>query len=213
MVSRTRTKADTLFAMISLATTPILIFLPAAMRIPYYRRTTVDGVTTIADAVQACNHSGLKGWDLVTYAQNMVSRKFATYSCRNLWDPPGRAFAYGMGYCTQYNLALKRILDQLGFQTKAVYALKTKFEDNPAWNMGHTWVQVTIDGEVREVCASRETNMPGEINFTPLSPVHQGHELILLLTHLGLILYAGLLEWGALLTGREVPDWMFVPPE
>ncbi len=192
---------------------PVLLFLPAAMRIPYYRRTTVDEVTTIADAVQAGKRSGLKDWELVAYAQNLVSRKFATYSCRNLWDPPGRAFAHGMGYCTQYNLALKRILDQLGFQTRAAYAFKTKFEDNPAWNMGHTWLEVEIDGDIRDVCASREANLPGEINFTPLSPVHPGHELILLLTHLGLIHYAGLIEWGALLTGREVPDWMFIPVE
>ena len=109
-----------------------LLLLPAALRLPYYRRTTVDGITTIDEAVVLCQRSGLKEWALVHFAQELTAKKFAVYSALNLWDTPSRAFVHGMGYCTQYNLALKQILDRLGFQTTAVFALKTRIFDNDA---------------------------------------------------------------------------------
>lgn len=186
-----------------------LLLLPAALRLPYYRRTTVDGITTIDEAVVLCQRSGLEGWALVHFAQKLTAKKFAVYSALNLWDMPSRAFAHGMGYCTQYNLALKQILDRLGFQTTAVFALKTRIFDNDAWDMGHTWLRVTIDGETRDVCAGRVANQPGNVHFVALSQVHNGRFLILLFSHLGMILFCTVLEWKAHLTGTEPPIWMF----
>jgi hypothetical protein len=186
-----------------------MLMLPGALRLPRYRRTAVDGVVSIPDAVDLCRRSDLQGWDLVTFAQRLAARKFAIYSTLNLWDPPGRAFVYGMGYCTQYNLALRLILQRLGLQTQIVFALKTRIFDNEAWTMGHTWLRVTIDGETRDVCAGRVDNEPGKVNFEPLSPVHVGHPLTMFLTHLGLILFVGTLEWKALLTGGEPPAWAY----
>jgi hypothetical protein len=164
---------------------------------------------TLPDAVRLCRDSGLRGWELVAFAQRLVARKFAVYSTLNLWDPPGRAFVYGIGYCTQYNLALNMILKRLGLQTRIVFALKTRIFDNEDWQMGHTWLRVTIDGETRDVCAGRVDNEPGQVNFEPLSPVHGGHPLIMFFTHLGLILFMGTLEWRALLTGSEPPSWAY----
>ncbi len=114
-----------------------------------------------------------------------------------------------MGYCTQYNLALKQLLDRLGFETQAVFSLRVRVVDNPAWAMGHTWLRVRIDGETRDVCAGHAANLPGQVGFTPLAPVLPGNGFVLFLTHLGLIGYAGFLEWRALLTRRPVPGWMF----
>ena len=186
-----------------------LLLLPGALRLPKYQRTAVDGVVNINDAVRACRRSGLRGWELVTFAQQLTARKFATYSTLNLWDPPGRAFIYGTGYCTQYNLALKRILDRLGFETTAVFALRARVFDNEAWTMGHTWLRVTLDGDTRDVCAGREDNKPGKVHFMPLSTVHNGRPLTMLLTQLGLILFMGFLEWKALLTKTEPPAWAY----
>ena len=181
-----------------------LLLIPGAKRLPSYKPTTIKTVKTIDDAVAACQKTGLQGWSLVAYAQQLVSRKFAIYSALNLWDSPNRAFLYGMGYCTQYNLALKNLLDQLGFTTKAVFSLKVKVFDAEDWTMGHTWLCVTINSETRDVCAGRETN-------EPVWPVFTGHPITLFLTHLGMILFCGVLEWRALLTGSQPPVWTFVP--
>lgn len=186
-----------------------ILMLPGALRLPHYQRTSLDGVMSLPDAVRLCRRSGLQDWELVNFAQQLVARKFAVYSTLNLWDPPGRAFVYGMGYCTQYNLALRLILKRLGFQTQIVFALKTRFLDNEEWTMGHTWLRLTIDCETRDVCAGRVDNRPGKVNFVPLNTVHNGNLLTMFFTHLGLILLVGTLEWKALLTGTEPPSWAY----
>ena len=186
-----------------------LLLLPATWALRRRTVASLDGVETIDDAVAACRRSGLGGWELVTYAQRLVYRKFTCYSCRNLWDTPAQAVRFGMGYCTQYNLALKQILDRLGFESEAVFSLRVRVADNPEWNMGHTWLRVRIGGEVRDVCAGHAGNLPGKVNFTPVARVRPGHKYVLLLSHLGMILFCGYLEWRAALSGQPVPGWMF----
>jgi hypothetical protein len=197
-----------------------LLMLPGGLRLRRlgYRRRSIASasndipsinVVNLQDAVEACRQSGLRGWELVTFAQRLVTKKFVIYSTLNLWDPPGRAFIYGTGYCTQYNLALKRILDCLGFETRTVFALKMRFWDNEEWRMGHTWLRVTIDGETKDVCAGRAAHEPGKVNFVPLSAVHRGWRPIILLTHLGMIPFMGFLEWKALLARTEPPFWTY----
>jgi hypothetical protein len=186
------------------------LLLPAAWSLRRRRPAVAHGaITTIEDAVVACRRAGLHGWPQVTLAQQLVSHTFRYYSCRNLWDTPAQAFRFGMGYCTQYNLALKQILDRLDFETQTVFSLHVRVVDTPEWTMGHTWLRVRIGGEVREVCAGSPGNLPGRVNFTPVAPVWQGHRPLLLLTHLGMILFCGFLEWRALLTRRPLPSWMF----
>jgi hypothetical protein len=186
------------------------LLLPGMLKLrPHYRRTTLDGITTLDDAVQACCHTDLQGWALVAYAQHLVARKFTIYSTRNLWDTPARAFEFGMGYCTQYNLALKYVLDRLGFETEAVFAQKVRVLSNPDWVLGHTWMRVTVQDEVRAVCAGYLANAPGHNNFEPLTPVHHSNTAILLLMNLGMLPFCGLVEWRALLSGRGDPGWTF----
>ena len=189
----------------------VLLMLPARRALRGRGPMAVDGIVRLDDAVAACRRSGLDGWDLVAYAQRLVYRKFTFYSCRNLWDTPAAAFRRGMGYCTQYNLALKQILDRLGFDARAVFSLRVRVADNPDWTMGHTWLRVRVPagGETRDVCAGHADNLPGKVNFTPLAPVWPGNDLVLALTHLGMIGFCGFLEWRALLTGRPLPGWMF----
>lgn len=192
-----------------LATVPALLLAPAAWSLRGRGRAVLDGITTIDEAVAACRRSGLSDWELVAFAQRLVYRKFTYYSCRNLWDTPAGAFRRGMGYCTQYNLALQRMLHRLGLEARAVFSLRVAVADDPTWTMGHTWLRVRIAGEERDVCAGHAANRPGRVNFTPRAPVWPGHEAVLACTHLGMICFAGLLEWRALLTRKPLPPWMF----
>ncbi len=99
----------------------------------------------------------------------------------------------------------------MAFESEAVFSLRVRVADRPDWTMGHTWLRVNIDGDVRTVCAGRAGNLPGSVNFTPLAPVRRGRAPVLLLSHLGMILFCGYLEWRAVLTGQPLPEWMFVP--
>ncbi len=173
-------------------------------------RVSVDGITTIDDAVAACRRSGLAGWDLVAFAQRLVARQFGVYSTRNWWDTPARAFEHGMGYCTQYSLALEQVLDRPGFDTQAVHSLKVRVDRRPDWTMGHTWLRMRIADETRDVCAGHEENAPGRVGFTPILPVWPGNRLVFFLTHLGMIPFCGFVEWRALLSGKGDSVWTFV---
>lgn len=186
-----------------------LLLLPAWRALRGFGPVALDEIKTLDDAVSACRRSGLDGWELIGYAQRLVYRKFTHYSCRNLGDTPVAAFRRGMGYCTQYNLALKQILVRLGFEVRAVFSLRVSVIDEPEWLMGHTWLRVRLHGETRDVCAGHAGNLPGQVNFRPLAPVWPGNNLALALTHLGMIGFCGFLEWRALLSNRPLPGWMF----
>jgi len=197
-------------AAVSLIAVWVVLMLPGTVKLrPHYRRTTLDGVTTLDDAVEACRRTGLRGWELVAYAQQLVARKFSIYCARNLWDTPARAFEYGLGYCTQYNLALKQILDRLGFDVEAVFARKVRVLTEPDWTMGHTWLRVTVQAEVREVCAGRCDNSPGYVHFEAVTPVQHGSKAVLMLMNLGMLPFCGFVEWRALFSGKGDPGWTF----
>jgi hypothetical protein len=141
-----------------------------------YQRS-MDGVVTIDDAVNACKATGLSGWDLVAYAQNLTARKFS-YSRQNPWDTPAKAFERGEGYCQQQALALKEIYDRLGIQSKVVYAARCRFEAREVNGVlvqgsttGHAWLKVTVAGKTLDVCSGSVNNSPGVVDFTVLSPV------------------------------------------
>jgi hypothetical protein len=186
-----------------------VLMLPARWALRARGSARFEGIETLEDAVAACRRTGLRDWELIAFAQRLVYRKFAYYSCRNLWDTPALAFRRGMGYCTQYNLALKAILERLGFETQAVFSLRVGVGDRPDWSMGHTWLRVRLGSDVREVCAGHADNLPGVVHFTPSAPVWPGNGPVLFFSHLGMILFCGFLEWQAVLTRRPVPSWMF----
>jgi hypothetical protein len=139
---------------------------------------SVAGVVTIDDAVSVCRATGLSGWDLVAYAQNLTAKKFV-YSLKNPWDTPAGSFAHGEGYCMQQAVALKQILDRLGISNRVVYAARCQFADE--WVdgkliyvqhvAGHAWVRVSLGGRELDVCSGDVTNTPGANDFTALSKV------------------------------------------
>jgi hypothetical protein len=159
----------------------LLAFLPLTLRsmrlLPAPRRTTVDGVTGIDDAVRACRASGLSGLELVAFAQRLAARKFS-YSRRNPWDGWARAFERGMGYCIQQAMALKMVYDALGVDARPVQAFRVWVPPGrvhgvlePACVSGHMWLRVRVDGRGYDVCPGSETNRPGVTHFKLLSRV------------------------------------------
>ena len=129
-----------------------LLTIPLLRRLPRPGCVSMDGITTIDDAVEACRRTKLQGWDLVAYAQQLVARKF-TYSRLNTWDTPDRAFERGMGYCDQQASALKKIYDRLGIASRRVFAARCAFPaevvDGMPWPGGvarHTWLRVQNRG-------------------------------------------------------------------
>ncbi|MBZ5686381.1 MAG: transglutaminase family protein [Acidobacteriia bacterium] len=168
-----------------------LLTIPLLRRLPKQSRVSMDGVTSIDDAVEACRRTHLQGWELVAYAQNLAARKF-TYSRLNTWDTPSRAFERGMGYCEQQALALKKIYDRLGIETRAVFALRCKFPaeviDGMPWPggvSGHAWLRVRIGDQEVDVCPGSVNNTPGVTHFEVLSKMRTWQPWIRPLTHLG----------------------------
>ena len=168
-----------------------LLTIPMLRRLPKQSHVSMDGITTIDDAIEACRRTHLQGWDLVAYAQNIAARKF-TYSRLNTWDTPSRAFERGMGYCEQQALALKKIYDRLGIETRAVFALRCKFPakviDGMPWPggvSGHAWLRVRIGDQEVDVCPGSVNNTPGVTHFEILSKVRTWQPWIRPLTHLG----------------------------
>ena len=168
-----------------------LLTIPLLRKLPKQSRVSLDGVTTIDDAVEACKRTHLQGWDLVAYAQNLAARKF-TYSRLNTWDTPSRAFERGMGYCEQQALALKKIYERLGIETRPVFTLRCKFPpkmidgvQSPGGISGHAWLRVRIGGEDRDVCPGSVNNTPGVTNFEILSKVRNWQSWMRPFTHVG----------------------------
>jgi hypothetical protein len=184
-----------------------LLTIPATRLLPKEGRASLDGVTTIEHAVQACRGSGLQGWDLVAYAQGLAAKKF-TYSRCNPWDSPARAFERGLGYCQQQALALHEIYRRLGVDSRPVYATgHCRFPppEDPSSSLvlapgnrwlsaffgaepnvfGHTWLRVRIGDEELDVCPGNPNNRPGVIHFEPLLEVKTLHLFLQPLAHLG----------------------------
>ena len=167
-----------------------LLTIPLLRRLPKPGRVSMDGITTIEDAVEACRRTHLQGWDLVAYAQNLTARKF-TYSRLNTWDTPSRAFERGMGYCEQQALALKHIYDRLGIESRGVLDFRCKFPagviDGMSWPGGvtaHAWLRVRIGDKELDVCPGSVNNRPGVTHFEVLSEVRTWHSWLRPFTHL-----------------------------
>jgi hypothetical protein len=195
-----------------------LLTLPVTRLLPKEDRIPVSAVTTIQDAVIACRRSGLQGWDLVAYAQQLVALRF-NYSRRNPWDSPSRAFERGLGYCQQQALALQEIYKQLGIHSRLVYANRNRFPppEDPSDSLalvlgnrwlrpffgnepnvfGHTWLRVRIGDQELDVCPGSPDNRPGAVDFEPLLEVKTLHSLVQPFAHLGSAMANVLLERNA----------------
>jgi hypothetical protein len=168
--------------------------IPLLLRRGPARHKALAGVTTIADAIEACRTTRLSGWELVAFAQYLTARKF-TYSRLNPWDSPAQAFACGQGYCQQQALALQQIYDRLGIPARVVFAMRCRFPPGVVdgiWEPGcvspHSWLRLTLDGEERDVCPGAVSNTPGDYHFEVLSPVRTLQPWMRPFSHLGSVL-------------------------
>ncbi len=148
---------------------------------------------------------------MVDCATRLISGQFSTYSVLHPWESPETAFLHGRGYCSQYNGALAIILQELGFQAWLVYATRVRFDDHQDWALGHTWVQVRVDGEVRDACARSVENRAGYVHFTPIHRVRMLNRPMRFLTTLGSYGTAVVAIVGARLLGQPRPEWVEHP--
>lgn len=184
--------------------------LPGLRRLPKENERTLNGITTIDDAVRALHASGKSGWELVMAAQKLVNAKME-YSRRNGWDTPERAFRRGMGYCQQQASALLIILHRLGIEARPVQAFRNQFPPkqiheywDPGGISGHMWLVVTIDGVEKDVCPGHPENEPGKVHFTRLSRrTHYGTSMQLL-GHIGSMIVNGQRDRAALRKLQQV---------
>ena len=165
--------------------------LPALRRLPKANEQSLNGITTIDDAVRYLRSTGKSGWALVATAQKLVNAKME-YSRRNGWDTPARAFRRGLGYCQQQATALLIILRKLGIEARPVQALRCQFPPkyihgytDPGGISGHMWLVVTIDGVEKDVCPGHPENVPGKVHFTLLSRKTTYGPLMQMLGHIG----------------------------
>lgn len=165
----------------------------------------------IAQAVEECRSTRLTGWQLVDYATRLVSERFSTYSVLHPWEPPASAFRHGRGFCTQYNGALRLLLQDLGFRPRLVYAARVRFPDAPNWRLGHTWIRLTLGGEQRDVCARSSLNAAGRVGLEPLTPVREAHRVLTFFTTTGSFVAAVTAIAHARLRRRARPYWVEHP--
>jgi hypothetical protein len=72
------------------------------------------------------------------------------------------------------------------------------------------WAQRRQESTVPDVVATIDDAVAA-CRFMPLMPVRRGRTPVLFLSHFGMILFCGFLEWRALLSGQPLPAWMFTP--
>jgi hypothetical protein len=191
----------------------LAMFLPFTVRsarlLPKPGRTTVDGITTIEDAVKVLKTSGLSGLGLVARAQGLTAGKME-YSRRNPWDSWSRCFERGMGYCIQQGMALRTIYDRLGIESRPVQAFRCAFPEGvvqgvkePARVSGHMWLRVRVDGKDYDVCPGSESNTPGSFHFKPLSPVRKVRSWTVPLLHAYSAAENVRRDWKNLFPGRK----------
>jgi hypothetical protein len=145
----------------------------------------------IKTAVKICRDTGFCGWELVEFAQLLVSRNME-YSVENSLDLPQAAFEKGQGYCWQQASVLNIILRELGFDSRLVHAFKNLFPVAELAGIvvndfisGHVWCRVNIDSEEKDVCPGNKENKPGIIHFKPLGRVLEWSRIMDFLTYCG----------------------------
>ena len=144
-----------------------LYALPATLSLPSGPRPGIEKMT-IAQAAQQLRESGKEDWSLVEAARKLVAERIQ-YSRRNSFDPAGKAFERGFGYCMQHAYALTSILTDLGFEAKVVHAFQNRFPDGEV--TAHAWVSVRVDEETRYIDSLFYDEQAGKLDFTPVSEV------------------------------------------
>jgi transglutaminase-like putative cysteine protease len=137
---------------------------------------------TIEQTAQLLTETGKTGWILVEAARALVAERMQ-YSRRNSYDPAGRAFERGYGYCMQQAYALTSLLTELGFEAKVVHAFQNRFPDGEV--TAHAWVSVRVNDETRYKDSLFYDEQAGELDFDPLSKVLDVSPVLKLLTFWG----------------------------
>ena len=144
-----------------------LYAVPATLSLPPGTRPGVEKLT-IEQAAHELKDTGMTDWELVEAARALVAERMQ-YSRRNSFDPAGKAFERGYGYCTQHAYSLTSLLTELGFNAKVVHAFQNRFPDGEV--TAHAWVSVRVEEDSRYIDSLFYDEQAGELEFTPVSEV------------------------------------------
>jgi hypothetical protein len=75
-------------------------------------------------------------------------------------------------------------------------------------DLGHTWVQVRLDGEVRDVCARSAGNRPGSVGFICIGRVRRLGPVARVASGAGTAVAAFAAVLAARLRGQGRPRWV-----
>lgn len=182
-------------------------FAPAVLTAPRPARSTPG--RDVEEIAASCRATGLRGWELVDEATRQVHEAFDHTSLWHLWEGSQVALANGRGWAAQYNGALMLVLRRLGIDARVVHAARVRgLGNNPWWQAGHSWLQVTVDGRTRDVCASRAENRAGQVQFVPVTPVRPMNRWTRALVSLSLSPVVAVQAWKQL-AGAPVAPWLY----
>ena len=152
--------------------TVYIFTIPVLRRLPKQSRVSMDGITTIDDAVvKHVNEHSCKDGILLRMPKILLLKNLPTPA-----STPGihlpRHLSVALGYCEQQALALKKMYDKLGIETRPVFAMRCKFPakvvDGVRWPggiSGHAWLRVRIGDKELDVCSGSVKNTPGVTQF------------------------------------------------
>jgi hypothetical protein len=170
-----------LIALLAILVGVPLYAIPATLSLPSGPRPGVEEIT-IEQAAEQLKETGKTGWTLVEATRVLVAKRME-YSRRNSFDPTGRAFERGYGYCMQHAYALTSLLNELEFDAKVVHAFQNRFPDGEV--TAHAWVSVRVNDETRYIDSLFYDEQAGELDFTRISKVFDVSPALRLLTFWG----------------------------
>lgn len=165
--------------------------------------------TTVEELTRRLQGRGLEGRELVDAATRAVAEAIPYHSAWHLWEKPETSLERRAGWSQQYNTVLLLVLRSLGFDVRLVHAARVRGFGFPWFLSGHTWVKVFVDDRWLDACASSANNRAGEVNFVPLTEELPVYVRTRWAVALALSPFVVARVWGALLTGKRVPQWVY----
>lgn len=165
--------------------------------------------TTVEELTRRLQGRGLEGRELVDAATRAVAEAIPYHSAWHLWEKPETSLERRAGWSHQYNTVLLLVLRSLGFDVRLVHAARVRGFGFPWFLSGHTWVKVFVDDRWLDACASSANNRAGEVNFVPLTEELPVYVRTRWAVALALSPFVVARVWGALLTGKRVPQWVY----
>lgn len=190
----------------------IVAAVPVRLLAPKPGAADESSVPNLGMALLMCQNSGRGEWELVDFATSLVHSQYRDHSAWHLWETPRQSFERRRGQSSQYNRALARLLQALGFEVQIVHAARVRGRgSNPWFHTGHVWLRVRHHDLIRDVCAGDAANRAGSVHFVPTSEVRPAKSLTPTFVASALAPFVAADVWTQLLRRRPPSRWLYRP--